>query len=112
MNQEELEVWYKGCTEHYRTFSTKPVVEQTPQPKEILINGKEYLNIIEEIIFINQFCWVNRPMNCYLIKFKNVQGNFTLNIATAAEQEQPIVGTIVRHYITGTKITQFKIVKI
>jgi hypothetical protein len=33
-------------------------------------------------------------------------------MATILEQEQPQVGSVLRHYITGTKITTFKIINI
>ena len=84
-----------------------------PVEKEItLVQGKEYLYEVETTQFINQFYWNTRPMNCYIIKFKGVEGNYTLTMATQQEQEQVRPGSILSFFIQGIKIKNFKFIKI
>lgn len=124
MNQEELQVWFKGCVEYYNTncedgkemcYEYQNYVDWLKSkltPKKKYVQGIEYISTIETIHFITHFMWGERPMNSYLITLEGVEGNFTLNMATIKEQEQPKIGSIIRHYITGTKITQFKFISI
>jgi hypothetical protein len=125
MTQQELQVWFKGCVEYYNTncedglemcYEYRNYVEylkkQLSQKKETYVQGVEYVSTIETIQFVTQFKWNERPMNSYLITLDGVEGKFTLTMATIDEQAQPQVGTIIRHYITGTKITTFKFVAI
>jgi len=123
MTQQELVVWFKGCVDYYNAncdeglemcYEYRNYVEnlehQLSQHKKVLQQGVEYISTVQSINFITQFMWHDRPMNSYLITLEGVEGNFTLNIATITEQEQPKIGTVIRHYITGTKITQFKFI--
>jgi hypothetical protein len=125
MTQEELQVWFKGSVEYYNTnceegfemaYEYRSYVEwlkqQLSQKKETYVQGVEYISTIQTIQLITQFMWGERPMNSYLITLEGVNGNFTLNMATILEQEQPQVGSVLRHYITGTKITTFRIINV
>jgi hypothetical protein len=122
MTLEQLEVWYKGCTEHYLSTKEKlagemvstivqPAIQITqpviPKPKT-----PEYINCVKTIQLLEQFNWGTRPMNSYLITFENFNGSFILNCATAAEQKQPVAGSIIKHQLKGTKLVSYKFIKI
>jgi hypothetical protein len=119
MNLEQLEVWYKGCTEHYLTTKEKLVGEiaaiqpvNPPAPQPAKPESREYINVVKSIQLVENWNWGNRPMHTYLIQFDNFNGNFTLNCATEKEQKQPQVGTVIKHQLQGTKLIKFKFIKI
>jgi hypothetical protein len=121
MTLDQLEVWYGGCTESYILLKeqlTQQMVATTVTPAipivptKQIVQPNEFINVVESITFIEQYNWGNRPMNSYLIKFENLDGNYILNCATETEQKQPVVGTIIKHQLNGVKITKYKFVKI
>jgi hypothetical protein len=122
MTLAQLEIWYKGCTEYYLTIKetlvdeVKAVTVQPAIPVATpaipIVETKSYLNVIKSINLIEEFNWGSRPMNSYLVTFENFNGNFIINCATAAEQKQPVAGSVISHQLKGTKIVKYKFIKI